>query len=364
MVDPVILGVLASEIRVYSEAVRRSAAQLEEDLRRLAVEALREKVGPVKDDAAPDLVVDVDGRHLVVEVKTVAYGTVERIEAIKRVDPPSRTGLVLVVADRINGPARAAIKREGWGYLDAGSGEIYLRAKGVRIETTVEAITATGDARAVGIVGRAGRAVAYELLCRHFDRDSRPIVTARSKDEFEVARSSTSDAFRALTAADLVTDTGRPVVPQLFWELVKVWAPSDRRWLASVPDPADWDDPHDPVKTTWRLAGLEAAIFHGAPAVGVGEGPVDLYVPGPVLLSIATRRYGVADAVAAAASVAVPAAQQVIRARDDRERMHRGWLVVHPVAAALDLGALGDARSQQILAEWRPRDGEAVWREP
>jgi hypothetical protein len=39
---------------------------------------------------------------------------------------------------------------------------------------------------------------------------------------------------------------------------------------------------------------------------------------------------------------------------------HRGWPVVHPVAAALDLAALDDARSHQILDEWRPA-GEAVW---
>ena len=83
-----------------------------------------------------------------------------------------------------------------------------------------------------------------------------------------------------------------------------------------------------------------------------------------MLLSIAVRRYGSSDPLAAAASVAVPAVHQVTAPPDPAsgERRHRGWLLVHPVAAALDLAAAGDARSLQVLAEWRP-DGEAVWHE-
>ena len=92
---------------------------------------------------------------------------------------------------------------------------------------------------------------------------------------------------------------------------------------------------------------------------------MDLYVPGPVLLTIAERRYGAADVLSARASVAVPAVSQVTAVPAPGARapvIVRGWPVVHPVAAALDLASLGDARARQILEEWEP-DGNAVWRE-
>ena len=344
--------------------MRRSGAALEQELQAFAVGALADKVGSVSEskDVAGDLVVDVDGRRFVVELMTAAYGTVERIEAMKRRHPPRPDSLVLVVGDRINKPAQEALRLAGWGYLDASSGSLYLRGPGLRVDTTVDAGAAGPVSKPSGIVGWTGRIVAYELLRRRFDRDLRPILTSRSKDEFDAARSSTSDALRALAAADLAAN-GEPVVPQLFWELARVWAPTDKRWLASVPDAAEWVFLHDPTKTTWRLGGVEAATLHGAPVVGTGEGTVELYVPGPVLLSIATRRYGVADPLAAVASVAVPTAHQVTKPFDaEHDQLLHGWPVVHPVAAALDLAALGDARSLQILSEWQP-EGEAVWHE-
>lgn len=117
----------------------------------------------------------------------------------------------------------------------------------------------------------------------------------------------------------------------------------------------------DSAATTWRLGGAAAAIAHGAPAVGTSDGPLELYVPGPVLLTVCARRYGAADPLSAVASVAVPAAHQVTGPWDpDRDRRAHGWPLAHPVAAALDLAAQSDARSRQILADWSP-SGAAVW---
>jgi len=131
-----------SDVRVYSESVRRSSEALAEELRELAVAALADKVGSVtKSTSSPfDLEVEIDGQPLRVEVRTAAYATVERVEAMKRLHPPRGDGLVLVVADRINQPARAALKDAGWGYLDAASGALYLRGPGMRIDTTVDAV--------------------------------------------------------------------------------------------------------------------------------------------------------------------------------------------------------------------------------
>ncbi|HMU79266.1 MAG TPA: hypothetical protein P5193_09985 [Microthrixaceae bacterium] len=345
---------------------RRSTDVLDRSLREQAMAALVEAVGGVQpaSNSTDDLEIELDGHRVTIEVKTMAYATVDRVEALKRKGVPTGDKSILVVADRINQPAQAALKEAGWGYLDLATGSLFLRAPGIRIDTTVDAVEPGERPKPVGVVGRAGRVVAYELLRRRYDEDPRPVLTTTSFDQFDLARSSTSDARRALIGAGLLTEDGEPVLPELFWALAREWAPTDRRWLASVPDPKDWDRAHDPTEPTWRLGGAQAAIELGAPIVTAADGPIDLYVPGPVLLSIAVRRYGSSDPLAAAASVAVPAVHQVTAPPDPAsgERRHRGWLLVHPVAAALDLAAAGDARSLQVLAEWRP-DGEAVWHE-
>jgi hypothetical protein len=345
---------------------RRSADALHRSLREQAAAALVEAVGGVRpaSSSTSDLEIELDGRRVTIEVKTMAYATVDRVEALKRKGVPTRDRSVLVVADRINQPAQVALREAGWGYLDLATGRLFLRAPGIRIDTTVDAAEPGKRVKPVGVVGRAGRVVAYELLRRRYDQDPRPVLTTTSFDQFDLARSSTSDARRALIGAGLLTEDGEPVLPELFWALAREWAPTDRRWLATVPDPTDWDRAHDPTEPTWRLGGAQAASSLGAPIVTAAGGPIDLYVPGPVLLSIAVRRYGASDLLAAAASIAVPVVHQVTAPPDRASGGRRldGWLLVHPVAAALDLAALGDARSLQVLAEWQP-DGDAVWHE-
>jgi hypothetical protein len=345
---------------------RRSTDVLDRSLREQAAAALVEAVGGVRPapSSTSDLEIELDGHRVTIEVKTMAYATVDRVEALKRKGVSTDDRSVLVVADRINQPAQVALREAGFGYLDVATGSLFLRAPGIRIDTTVTAVEPGTRPTPVGVVGRAGRVVAYELLRRRYDRDPRPVLTTTSFDQFDLARSSTSDARRALIGAGLLTEDWEPLLPELFWALAREWAPTDRRWLASVPDPKDWDRDHDPTEPTWRLGGTQAAIALGAPIVSAGETPPELYVPGPVLLSIAVRRYGSSDPLAAAAAVAVPVVHQVTAPPDPASgaRRHDGWLLVHPVAAALDLAASGDARSLQVLAEWQP-DGEAVWHE-
>lgn len=343
---------------------RRSTDVLDRSLREQAAAALADAVGNVNTATdSGDLEIELDGHRVTIDVKTMAYATVDRVEALRRRGLPMGDRSILVVADRINQPAQAVLRAAGWGYLDLATGSLFLRAPGIRIDTTVDG-ERRGRPKPVGVVGRAGRVVAYELLRRQYDRDPRPVLTTTSLDQFDLARSSTSDARRALIGAGLLAEDGEPLLPELFWALAREWAPTDRRWLASVPDPSDWNRAHDPTEPTWRLGGTQAAISLGAPIVTAADGPTDLYVPGPVLLSIAVRRYGSSDPLAAAASVAVPVVHQVTASPDPAagEPRHHGWLLVHPVAAALDLAAAGDARSLQVLAEWQP-DGEAVWHE-
>ncbi|MFN8104197.1 MAG: hypothetical protein U0U69_07020 [Acidimicrobiia bacterium] len=345
---------------------RRSTDVLDRTLREQAAIAIVAAVDGVDQPKAAhgDLEVELDGQRVTIEVKTMAYATVDRVEALKRKAMPTGDRSVLVVADRINQPAKAALRAAGWGYLDLATGSLFLRAPGIRIDTTVDVVGPGARSAPVGVAGRAGRIVAYELLRRSYDRDPRPVLTTTSLDQFGLARSSTSDARRALIGAGLLAADGEPVLPELFWALAREWTQTDRRWLAGVPDPRDWEGTHDPTEPTWRLGGTQAAVSLGAPVVTAADGPMDLYVPSPVLLSIAVRRYGSSDPLAAAASVAVPVVHQVTAPHDPAsgERRDHGWLLVHPVAAALDLAASGDARSLQVLAEWQT-DGEDVWHE-
>lgn len=345
--------------------MRRTGRTLANDLAQYARGVLAAKVGsvtPTDDEAgATGLVVDVDGRPLAIELKPMAYATPERITSLQR--PKSTDALVCVVADRINAPARGLIESFGWAHLDASTGQLFLHAPGVRIDTTVPPLVRAGAHRQSGIVGHSGRVLAYEILRRHYDRSPDPIRTSTASSEFGLARSSTSDAMRALRSADLIGHDQAPVLPALFWELARVWQPAERHWLATAPNPDDRSDMPLSASGLWRLGGLEAAIAHGAPAVGGDEGLVGLYVPDATQRSIAVRHYGAADPIAAAASIAAPPVPQLTAGTpDEHGTTRRGWHVVHPVAAALDLAALDDARSHQILEEWTP-DGEAVWHE-
>ena len=82
-------------------------------------------------DDPTGLLVEIDGHRLHVELKTTAYATVDRVAAMGRGHSPSGSSVVLVVADRINEPARRAIRDQGWGYLDASSGELHLHGPGL-----------------------------------------------------------------------------------------------------------------------------------------------------------------------------------------------------------------------------------------
>lgn len=360
-----------SDIRVYPDvgtaryalSMRRSTTTLDRESAQYALETLRHVLGEASvhphTDTDSNLVIDVDGREIALAIAPMAYATPERVQALEANDRPD--GLLFVVADRINTPAKQLIESLGWAYLDASSGELFLHAPGIRINTTVPALTRTDQRPRAGIAGTSGPVLAYEILRRHYDGSTDPIRTTTSREEFGLARSSTSDAMRALEAADLIEPDGSPLVPELFWALARVWQPTDRVWLAVLPDPDDWNQGTEPEAASWHLAGTEAAIAHGAPAVGGDIGPVDLYVPSSTELSIALRRHGAADPISAAASIATPPVHQVVApGRELPTVTHRGWPVVHPVAAALDLAALDDPRSHQILDEWQPA-GNAVW---
>lgn len=138
-----------------------------------------------------------------------------------------------------------------------------------------------------------------------------------------------------------------------FWSLAEAWSP-ERTWLASEPDvsEANW---HDPEGEGWCATGTMAAAELGAPVVSTTSA-VDLYVPGPVAVTTATRRYGLApDATVAAASIAVAPVRDIT---SHRRPPIRRWPLAHRLAVALDL-TQDRARGREILEDWSPP--ERVW---
>jgi len=113
-------------------------------------------------------------------------------------------------------------------------------------------------------------------------------------------------------------------------------------------------------QTRGEASGTAAAAALGAPVVSTTSVP-DLYVPGPVVVTIAARRFGIArDATVAAASIAVaPVTAVTAETVGDREAAN-GWRLAHPVAVALDL-AQDRSRGREILDGWEPIGIERVW---
>lgn len=309
----------------------------------------------------PMVRVVVDDRTLRMRVEAAAYATGQVARELAARSPSVSTDedLPLLVADRITADARAVLGAAGWSWLDR-RGRLHVHAPGVRVDVDVPAERAVrGAGGGPAVRGRAGLTVAY-WLCAHPGASLSP---TRHRAELRLAPSTISTAVHQLADAGLVDAAGAAVVPELFWELAGVWR-SDRVWVARRPDPADVRSA-DPEASSWRLSGTAAAVAHGAPVVTTDEVPLELYVPGPVDLSIATRRYGTAAPGTGAAMLAVAPVAQVCERPIDQAGVDlmiekvQGWDLAPKLAVALDL-AQDQARGREILDDWK--DPAGVWR--
>lgn len=316
-----------------------------EDMRALAIEDLAAALDAaglrVEQMGKRSLKVRLDDTRFDLDVIPAAYATGARADELMN-EPHTEGHLPVLVADRVTAEAKDRLAEAGWAWFDR-RGHLRLRFPGVLVDANV---TPTIRDRLVPdepIRGRAGIAIAYRLLTQ----PDEPVSTTRSGLGF--APSTISEALTRLRAAGLVDDMGLAVTPELFWAFADRWAP-ERTWLAEQPDPKASDT------AGWCVTGTVAAAELGAPVVSTGAVP-DLYVPGPVVVTIAARRYGVArDVSVAAASIAVAPASEVTN--EARPPVHQRWPLAHPVAVALDL-AQDRARGREILADWSPT--ERVW---
>ncbi|MGH9918663.1 MAG: hypothetical protein ACRD6W_07335, partial [Nitrososphaerales archaeon] len=241
----------------------------------------------------------------------------------------------------------------GWSWFDR-RGRLHVRAPGVRIDIEVasdlQVLEAAPPDRV--ITGRSGLTIAY-WLCQHRGASLSP---TKSSQSLALAPSTVSMTVHRLAAAGLVDDSGAAVLPELFWELASAWHP-EQTWLLGVPEPLGRRSP-DEHAPGWRRTGTSAALAYGAPIVATAGEPVELYVVGPVEVSIAVREYGAAKPGQGLATIAVPPVSAVV-APDRWLPLVGGWPAAPKLTVALDL-AQDRARGREVLESWSTSD--AVWR--
>jgi hypothetical protein len=358
---------------------RRKPAELAAEAEEALVDALREALqdsievsaGPVD---GPDLVVSLPGAGAFgVEVKAVANraepGPITN--ALRTWDAQvaamrSRTGapvVAVVVAGAIPDVTKAILREHDWGWLDR-RGELDLRAPGLVVHTTDLAPLnrSTRSSPRDPIVGRAGITTAACLLTAQDDIPGVREIARRG----ELAPSTVSTTLAGLRRASLIEDDGRPLVPELFWELASVWKPA-RHAFAEVPAPGTRLELglHSLDEPGWAVGNTLAAAAWGAPVVVASGAAPDFYVPDEQALRRAQRELPVAStAEERHCTIAVAPTALVVRPRFDAASLSTSWLhwpIVHPLFVALDL-ALDRARGTEILQDWRVPDPiRKVW---
>jgi hypothetical protein len=198
---------------------------------------LMEDLGlPVVEGGHPDepdvVLVDTDGRHVLVELKRLSTPTPAQVSRLvaDRERRPHPDALYVLVADRISEVVRAELRRRGWGWLDL-RGHLHLAGHGVFVDADVPPVKGRAD-RKDAFSGSAGLEVACALLLepdiQHGVRDLARRI-ARSP-------STVSEVLHAFRRQGLAGSDGVAVLPNLFWETVSAWRPRDVP-LADLPRP-------------------------------------------------------------------------------------------------------------------------------
>lgn len=361
-------------MRPQHEAVELLADVLQSDVAAIA----RTDVDAAGADG-PDLTIRFhDGTTLPIVVETAAHPSPAQVDRLVRAGgPPWPTaGLRVLVADALSTVSRQALAEAGWGFLDR-RGRLYLNDGHHMIEIDVPRRLQGEAAHPVGIRGASGMTVAFaHLLEPHTPLGVRELTrTTRLKSPASV-----SNARRALQAANLLDPDGVAVLPDLFWALAAHW-PRRLHGLAAVPTPEDLAERGQNINGPYftnlehlgrsdvdastfegvAVAGDRAAELYGFALVRGAEGPVDVYVPGEVVISRLERQYGEARHLAErAAGVATFPVGLAGRIRCPARPGSLGLPLAHPLVVALDL-AQDPARGREILEASEPHGVHRVW---
>lgn len=303
---------------------------------------------PALNTAEANIVLTLDDRQLTVGLVPVSYCTAQWVApAVAKRDPATA---YLVVADRITADARELLTAAGWSWLDR-RGRLHLWGPGIRVDVDIAPEVPAPSPRTRPVSGRAGLTVAY-WLCSYPGRHLSPTGSRR---ELRLAPSTISMTVRRLAEAGLVDDDGAGVLPELFWELADVWRPA-WTWLIEKPDPPS----RSSEDGAWRMTGTPAAAALGAPVVSTESQPSQLYVVGPVEVSIAARAHGLTKPGLGTAAVAVAPTSLVTAgsAIGGGSPEVDGWPVAPKLAVALDL-AQDRGRGREVLSDWEA--GRGTW---
>lgn len=337
--------------------------QAETDLTAV-LEDLGLKVRPGGSQAGANLLVDLDGKAVLIDVKAATLVTPERAAQISKLPTGDPTAVRIVVGDSIASAAKAILKARGWGWFDRRHGHLVLRGQGLLVDTTVPAFGRPRRAGSGPLVGRAAKSYAAALL---MTPDTPPSIRQIAHDS-GMAPATVGEAALRLREAALVRADGRPLYPELFWELADVWEEYEPVPIRIVPPESDLisllhltgaDDESHPVGPA--LAGTAAAIAYGAPAIVAGDVPPDLYLPSPAAVSFTERRFGRAQRFEERACSISVAPVLLVCSRRSSIPTKSPWKLAHPLFVALDL-AQDKTRGREILADFNPpEDFTRVW---
>lgn len=344
---------------------RDSAAEEGEHLLLDALRGLHMNVATRSGQPAADLVLDVDGRHLLLEVKRFALVDAPRAAHLVSELPAERAAAVLVViGDRIVESARDRLRAAGVSWFDL-RGHLFLSAPGLRVDVaTARAAPKPPSPRALG--GRVGVATAIDLLLHH---PSTPVSVRETARRIDAAPSGVSNAMKGLREDGLMDASGAVDLPALFWATAKRWQP---QWVpvSRYPHPAGpMRNPalalrlDDPRSAGWALTGDLAAAHLGAP-IGLAAGsPPDFYVPTRQAhrLAVSILDEQRSSAPPAARLAVAPVTAACLERVDVAGIRDQHWLLARSLFVALEL-AQDPGRGAAILEQWSPTEGGSrVW---
>lgn len=286
-----------------------------------------------------DDVLVVDGARLVPHVLGRAHPT--PADLVQLVDHRPGRLPSLVVADRISGPGRDALRAAGWGWLDR-RGHLRVWAPGVRIEAPLP----HGAGAARPAPANAWTTVGLEIALFALLEPDQPVTARRVSARTGRSVGAVHELIGRFGEIGLIgRKTHRPLLPELFWELAAQWP--DDGWVGLPVTLAELSERVD-VDGLVRVD-ERAATLGGARIAAAGDLPARCYLTAPSALrrarALVDRDRPVRCWVRAAPVRWLP------RNEEHPPDAAHPWHVAHPLVCALRL-ARDPARGREIVDQW------------
>ena len=265
----------------------------------------------------------------------------------------------VLVADRIPASTRTLLREHGWSWLDL-RGHLHLAGPGLLVDADVQTSPEAAEHKPA-VYGNASVEVACELM---LDPDQVASVRKLAR-QLNRSPSTVSEALARLRDHGLLTGEGKPLVPELFWEIADHWKPPSFD-LAKQPDaqPAIAEALRlgldDPNSTGWAVTDTRAAAAYGAPVAVNSTYPPDFYVPDVRIARRALHLLGGAITPSARAARIRVAPTPSVCSHRYTKGTDEGFPLAHPLFVALDL-AQDPVRGREVLEEWTPTGLRRVW---